>query len=38
VIELDQKQPVTLVNLVYAKPKDVQAFADAFKLTKDKES
>lgn len=38
VVELDQSQPVTLINLVYSKPKDVQAFADAFKLTKDKES
>ena len=37
VVELDQTQPVTLINLVYSKPKGVQAFADAFNLGKNKE-
>ena len=34
--EMDRTQPVTLINLIYARPKDVQAFADAFKLRKEK--
>lgn len=34
--EMDRTQPVTLINLIYAKHKDIQAFADAFKLGKDK--
>lgn len=35
--ELDKKQPVTLINMVYAKPQDIQAFADAFKIKKEKD-
>lgn len=36
VVELDRTRPVTLINLVYARPKDpLQSFADAFKLRKD---
>jgi hypothetical protein len=34
VVHLDETQPVTLINLVYSRPKDIQAFADAFKLRK----
>jgi DNA-binding IclR family transcriptional regulator len=34
--EMDRTQPVTLINMIYAQPKDVQAFADAFKLRKEK--
>lgn len=30
--ELDREQPVTLLNLIYARPEDVQAFSDAFRL------
>jgi hypothetical protein len=37
VIEIDQTQPVTLINLVYSRPKGVQAFADAFRIRKDSE-
>ena len=33
--EMDRTQPVTLINLIYARSKDVQAFADAFKLRKE---
>jgi hypothetical protein len=33
--EMDRTQPVTLINLIYARPKDIQAFADAFKLRKE---
>lgn len=32
VLSLDQTQPVTLINLVYSRPKDIQEFADAFTL------
>ena len=31
---LDAEKPVTLINMVYGRQKDVQAFADAFKLKK----
>ncbi len=34
----DRQRPVTLINLVYARPTAVQAFAEAFKLRKEKES
>lgn len=34
--EMDRTQPVTLINLIYAQGKDVQAFADAFRLRKEK--
>ncbi len=33
--EVDRKLPVTLINLIYGVPKDLQAFADAFKIKKD---
>jgi hypothetical protein len=35
VAQLDQERPVTLIKLIYSLSKDVQAFADAFKLRKD---
>ena len=35
--EMDRRHPVTLINMIYERPRDIQAFADAFKLTKDKE-
>lgn len=38
VAQLDQERPVTLINLVYARPKDsLQAFSDAFKLGRKEE-
>jgi hypothetical protein len=37
VVQLDQERPVTLITLIYSRPKDIQAFADAFKLRPDKE-
>jgi hypothetical protein len=33
--QLDREQPVTLINLVYARPEDVAAFAEAFRLKKE---
>ena len=33
--QLDQERPVTLIKLIYSLSKDVQAFADAFRLRKD---
>jgi hypothetical protein len=33
--EVDRKLPVTLINMIYGMPKDLQAFADAFKIKKD---
>ncbi|MHB0957625.1 MAG: hypothetical protein ACYC6N_25635 [Pirellulaceae bacterium] len=36
VVELDRERPVTLLKIVYARPKDIQAFADAFRLRKEK--
>jgi hypothetical protein len=36
--EMDRTQPVTLINQIYARPKDIQAFADAFKLRSQKEN
>lgn len=33
--ELDRKKPVTLLKMIYSRPKDIQAFADAFKLKKE---
>ncbi|GAB4193453.1 MAG: hypothetical protein OHK0022_08350 [Roseiflexaceae bacterium] len=36
VVELDRTRPVTLINLVYARPKGpLQSFADAFKFRKE---
>lgn len=35
--QLDRERPVTLLKLIYARPKDIQAIADAFKFRKDKE-
>lgn len=32
--KLDQEKPVTLIKMVYSGPKDIQAFADAFKIRK----
>ena len=32
--EMDRVRPVTLINLIYDRPRDIQAFADAFKLNK----
>jgi hypothetical protein len=32
---LDREKPVTLIKMVYSKPKDIQAFADAFKIRKE---
>jgi hypothetical protein len=32
---LDREHPVTLIKLIYSMSKDIQAFADAFKLRKD---
>jgi hypothetical protein len=37
VARLDRERPVTLLNMIYARPRDIQAVADAFKLRKDKE-
>jgi hypothetical protein len=36
--ELDRERPVSLLKLIYARPSDIQAFTDAFRLRKDKES
>ena len=33
---LDREKPVTLIKMVYSKPKDVDAFANAFKIRKEK--
>ncbi|HEY3931807.1 MAG TPA: hypothetical protein VGM58_05500 [Verrucomicrobiae bacterium] len=33
--ELDRQRPVTLINMIYARPEDLQAFADAFKIKKE---
>ena len=33
--EMDRVRPVSLINLIYDRPKDIQAFADAFKLKKE---
>ena len=38
VVALDRERPVTLIHMVYDRPKDIRAFADAFKLRKDKET
>lgn len=38
IVALDRERPVTLIHMVYDRPKDIQAFADAFKLRKDKET
>ena len=37
-IELDRKRPVTLINMVYPAKKDIQAFADAFKIKRETEN
>lgn len=37
IAELDRKQPVTLINMVYSRPRDLQAFSDAFKIKKEKD-
>jgi len=34
--EMDRTHPVTLINMIYANRSPLRAFADAFKLTKDK--
>jgi hypothetical protein len=34
--DMDRTQPVTLINLIYAQAKDIQALADAFKLRNEK--
>jgi hypothetical protein len=36
--EMDRTQPVTLINLIYTRPKDAEAFADAFNLRKERGS
>lgn len=37
-MKLDRERPVTLINLIYSRPKDdLKAFADAFKFSKKKE-
>ncbi|HEX3890692.1 MAG TPA: hypothetical protein VHX90_07565 [Verrucomicrobiae bacterium] len=33
--ELDRQRPVTLINMIYARREDLQAFADAFKIKKE---
>ena len=33
--ELDRQRPVTLLNMIYSRPKDIQAFADAFRIKKE---
>jgi hypothetical protein len=33
-VQLDREQPVSLINLIYARPEDVSAFADAFRIRK----
>ncbi len=38
IVTLDRERPVTLIHMIYARPKDIKAFADAFKLRKDKET
>jgi len=35
VAQFDQERPITLIKLIYSLSKDVQVFADAFKLRKD---
>ena len=35
--EMDRKHPVTLINLIFDHTRDIQAFADAFKLKPGKE-
>lgn len=35
-VELDRTQPVTLIRMIYARSRSIDAFADAFKLRKDK--
>lgn len=32
--ELDTQRPVTLINMIYSRLKDVEAFADAFRIKK----
>ena len=36
-VELDQIRPVSLINMIYPPMKGIQAFADAFKIKKDKD-
>jgi hypothetical protein len=38
VVKLDRERPVTLINMVYHPPANIQAFADAFKLKREKEN
>lgn len=33
--ELDRQRPVTLINMIYDRTKDIQAFADAFKIRRE---
>jgi hypothetical protein len=35
---LDRERPVTLLNMIYERPQALQAFADAFRLKKEKEN
>lgn len=35
--EMDRVQPVTLINRIYARSSPLQAFADAFRLKRDRE-
>ena len=37
IVALDRERPVTLLNIIHARPKDIQDFADAFKLRKDQD-
>ena len=33
--EMDRERPVTLIKMIYERTRDIQAFADAFKLKKE---
>jgi predicted transcriptional regulator len=37
IVQLDRERPVSLMNLIYPRVREIKAFADAFKLTKEKE-
>lgn len=37
IVELDRERPVSLMKMMYPRAQDVRAFADAFRLRKDKE-
>jgi hypothetical protein len=38
IVVLDREHPVSLIQMIYARPKDIQAFADAFRLRREKEN